>query len=71
MSSVIGPIVMTLAFGGFAGPRAIVELPGAPFILAAALTGIALIVLLKAPPERARSGRTQSHGPAREILEQS
>lgn len=42
----------TQLFGVFTGKGAPVELPGAPFIAAAVLSGLALWLFVKAPQER-------------------
>lgn len=48
LSMVIGPLIMSRLFSGFSGEGAPVEFPGAPFLLAAALTAAALLVALLA-----------------------
>ena len=48
LSMVIGPLVMSRIFAGFSGEGAPVEFPGAPFMLASVLTGLALVIALGA-----------------------
>lgn len=48
LSMIIGPLIMSSTFASFSGEGAPVEFPGAPFILAAGLTGLALMVALLA-----------------------
>jgi MFS transporter, DHA1 family, tetracycline resistance protein len=53
LSSIIGPPLMTQLFGYFTGRSAPFELPGAAFVLAAALTLASLMLFLRACPARA------------------
>lgn len=48
LSMIVGPLVMSGTFAYFSGEGAPVEFPGAPFLLAAGLTGLALLVALAA-----------------------
>jgi DHA1 family tetracycline resistance protein-like MFS transporter len=52
IAAIIGPLMATQLFGVFTGKGAPVELPGAPFIAAAVLSGLALWLFVKAPQER-------------------
>ena len=47
LTSIISPPVMTMTFSLFTGSDAITYLPGAPFLLSAALTVLALILLIR------------------------
>jgi len=64
LSMVIGPLVMSRIFAGFSGEGAPVEFPGAPFILASALTGLALVIALRA--RRKDDGRANETTPESE-----
>src|SRR3954452_3308638 len=44
VSQLVGPFLFTLTFAYFIGERAPVKLPGAPFLLAAALLLLALVI---------------------------
>ncbi len=44
VSQLVGPFLFTLTFAYFIGAQAPVNLPGAPFLLAAALLLLALVV---------------------------
>ena len=46
IGSILGPLAMTQIFAAFTGPRAPVHFPGAPFAVAAALFGIATLLLV-------------------------
>ena len=46
LTSVIGPPLMTQVFAAFSDKDAALQIPGAPFYLAAVLTGISLVVLV-------------------------
>lgn len=46
IAGLIGPLLFTAVFAEFIGPAASLHLPGAPFVLAAALLGVALLVAL-------------------------
>ncbi len=48
LAALIGPLVMTQVFAAFAGPDAVVYFPGAPFLLAAGLTVVTLMLLAPA-----------------------
>ncbi|MDO7873494.1 TCR/Tet family MFS transporter [Hymenobacter sp. ASUV-10] len=54
-TGVIGPLMMTSLFAFFTGPKAPVQLPGAPYLLGAALTltsvALAVRALRKHPPQ--------------------
>ncbi|WP_407682095.1 TCR/Tet family MFS transporter [Pseudodonghicola flavimaris] len=52
LAAIISPLMMTSVFAAFTGATAPLHLPGAPFLVALLLTGVALIVVLQA-----RSGR--------------
>ena len=61
LSSIFGPPLMTGALAWFSGPLAPVYFPGAPFLLAAAFAGLALLVFLRAvAPEPGSSPATGS-----------
>ena len=47
LASIISPPVMTATFVLFTGSNALFYFPGAPFLLAAALTLMALLLLIK------------------------
>ena len=63
LAMIVSPMLMTSVFAAFTGPAAPVRLPGAPFLLSAGLTALALVVFLRAswttPPPDA-SGPTAS-----------
>lgn len=46
IGSIVGPLAMTQIFAAFTGPRAAIDFPGAPFAVAAALFGIATLLLV-------------------------
>ena len=48
VAMIFSPMIMTGTFAAFTGPEAPVYLPGAPFILSAALVALGLVVFLKA-----------------------
>jgi DHA1 family tetracycline resistance protein-like MFS transporter len=48
VSQLIGPFLFTLTFAYFIGAQAPVVLPGAPFLLAAALLALALFIAARA-----------------------
>lgn len=50
LATIVGPIMMTQVFAAFSGPGAIAELPGAPFLLAAVLATLSLLLFLRARP---------------------
>jgi len=47
MAQLFGPFLFTLTFAHFVGPQTAFELPGAPFLLAAALVGLALAIAVR------------------------
>lgn len=47
IAALVAPLAMTQTFRVFTGPAAPVYLPGAPFLLAAMLTGLALVLLAR------------------------
>jgi DHA1 family tetracycline resistance protein-like MFS transporter len=44
MAGIIGPAIFAGSFGWFIGPHAPMHLPGAPFLIAAALLGVAVLI---------------------------
>lgn len=60
ISSIIGPLIAAQLFGAFTGADAIVELPGAPFLAAAALSAVALWMFAAVPAQP----RPLAHQPA-------
>jgi DHA1 family tetracycline resistance protein-like MFS transporter len=54
VSQLVGPFLFTLTFAYFIGAQAPVKLPGAPFLLAAALLLLALVIAARTLPARAR-----------------
>jgi DHA1 family tetracycline resistance protein-like MFS transporter len=54
VSGLVGPFLFTLTFAYFIGAQAPVNLPGAPFLLAAALLVLALVVAARTLADRAR-----------------
>jgi DHA1 family tetracycline resistance protein-like MFS transporter len=44
MAGIVGPALFAGCFGFFIGPRAPVHLPGAPFLIAGLLLGVAWII---------------------------
>jgi DHA1 family tetracycline resistance protein-like MFS transporter len=54
VSQLVGPFLFTLTFAYFIGAQAPVNLPGAPFLLAAALLLLALVVASRTLAARAR-----------------
>ena len=48
LAMIISPMIMTSTFAAFTAPQAAFYLPGAPFILSAALVALGLVVFLKA-----------------------
>jgi DHA1 family tetracycline resistance protein-like MFS transporter len=44
MAGIVGPAIFAGSFGFFIGPRAPVHLPGAPFLIAALLLGVAWLI---------------------------
>ncbi len=55
LATIIGPPLMTQLFGYFTGPTAPFQLPGAAFVMAAALT-IGSLLLFQRVGEERRSG---------------
>lgn len=49
IAAIIGPLMATQLFGAFAGPNAVLELPGAPFLAAGILAAAALWMFMRAP----------------------
>jgi DHA1 family tetracycline resistance protein-like MFS transporter len=49
ISQMVGPFLFTLIFAFFIGDHAPFKLPGAPFLLAAALIVLALLVAVRTP----------------------
>ena len=49
ISAIVSPFLGTQLFGQFAGPGAVMELPGAPFFLTALLSVVALWVFVAMP----------------------
>ena len=47
LSQMLGPFLFTLIFAYFIGPSAPMSLPGAPFLLAAVLLALALVIAAK------------------------
>jgi DHA1 family tetracycline resistance protein-like MFS transporter len=54
VSQLVGPFLFTLTFAYFIGAQAPVKLPGAPFLLAAALLLLALVIAARTLAARAR-----------------
>ena len=52
LAMILSPMIMTSTFAAFTAPQAAVYLPGAPFLLSAALVAIGLAVFLKATSKR-------------------
>ncbi len=48
IASIVGPLIMTQVFALFTGPELGLRLPGAPFVLAAALFGLAMVLFARA-----------------------
>jgi DHA1 family tetracycline resistance protein-like MFS transporter len=48
IAQLLGPFLFTLTFAYFIGPRAPMLVPGAPFLLAAALLAIAMLIAIRA-----------------------
>ena len=57
VSQLVGPFLFTLTFAYFIGAQAPLQLPGAPFLLAAALLVLALVIAVRVLAERARAVR--------------
>jgi DHA1 family tetracycline resistance protein-like MFS transporter len=54
VSQLVGPFLFTLTFAYFIGAQAPMKLPGAPFLLAAALLLLALLIAARTLAARAR-----------------
>ena len=54
ITAIVGPLLATQLFGAFAGPGAMIELPGAPFIVAGILALAALVMFMRVPRESPR-----------------
>jgi MFS transporter, DHA1 family, tetracycline resistance protein len=52
VSELLGPFMFTLTFAYFIGARAPLKLPGAPFLLAAALLMLAFAIAARATARR-------------------
>ena len=50
---ILAPLVMTWIFGIFTAPDAPVFLPGAPFLLSAALMVVGVLIFVASPREKA------------------
>ena len=57
IAQMVGPFLFTLTFAYFIGPMAPLTLPGAPFLLAAVLLGVAMLIAL-----RVTGGRDEPRG---------
>jgi DHA1 family tetracycline resistance protein-like MFS transporter len=55
ISQLIGPFLFTLTFAYFIGDGVSVKLPGSPFVLAAALLLLALVVAMRTLAAKERS----------------
>ncbi|MBC7675775.1 MAG: tetracycline resistance MFS efflux pump, partial [Rhodoferax sp.] len=53
MAMILAPLVMTWIFGIFTAPDAPVFLPGAPFLLSAALMVVGVLIFVASPREKA------------------
>ena len=49
LAAILSPLVMTTAFAAFTADGAAVHFPGAPFVLAAILLGLATLVIRRTP----------------------
>jgi DHA1 family tetracycline resistance protein-like MFS transporter len=47
ITSIIGPLLMTNLFAWFTGPNSAIQFPGAPFLMAAILTVISLVLVIQ------------------------
>ena len=54
ISQLVGPCIFTLTFAYFVGAQAPMQLPGAPFLLAAAMLLLALVIAARTLAVRAR-----------------
>lgn len=61
MTSIVGPVIATTTFAFFTSPRAPIQLPGAPFLLGAAM-GVATAVLATLAMLQRRRSDPQSQG---------
>ncbi|NRB01941.1 MAG: TCR/Tet family MFS transporter [Rhodobacteraceae bacterium] len=62
MGMIISPLVMTSIFAAFTAEAAPIYLPGAPFILSAALMALGVIVFMRAPLTRPQEGGQSDAG---------
>ena len=53
LAMILAPLVMTWIFGIFTAPDAPVLLPGAPFLLSAALMVVGVLIFVASPREKA------------------
>jgi DHA1 family tetracycline resistance protein-like MFS transporter len=60
VSQLLGPFLFTLTFAYFIGAQAPVKLPGAPFLLAAALLLLALVIAVRTLAARAKPAGSSS-----------
>jgi DHA1 family tetracycline resistance protein-like MFS transporter len=60
ISGLIGPLLYTHTFATFISPQAPFSLPGAPFVLAAALLGVAFVLALAILPGKAAAAAQRS-----------
>ncbi|MGQ0687076.1 TCR/Tet family MFS transporter [Bradyrhizobium sp.] len=63
ISQLIGPFLFTLTFANFIGPQTAFQLPGAPFLLAAALVLLALAIAMRTLAGRKSAGEDIARGP--------
>ena len=54
LTSIISPLAMTMTFEHFSAEGTQIYFPGAPFLLAAALTGVSLVLFLVATRNQKR-----------------
>jgi len=57
LTSIISPLAMTMTFEHFSAEGTQIYFPGAPFLLAAALTGVSLVLFLAATRNQKRLSR--------------
>jgi DHA1 family tetracycline resistance protein-like MFS transporter len=62
ISQLIGPFLFTLTFAHFIGPQTAFNLPGAPFLLAAALVLLALAIAMRTLAGRKPAGDDVASG---------
>jgi DHA1 family tetracycline resistance protein-like MFS transporter len=60
MAGIIGPGIFAGSFGWFIGPRAPLHLPGAPFLIAALLLGVAILIAWRYAREPASASTSTS-----------